>query len=191
MATFYLDLETYVPEQINHKVNPIITITYQQMDSTTGEPTGDLNILKSWESSEQNILRRLHGIFNPFDKQRRWDFIPIGFNLRFDFITLLHRWRDILGIKVNGTSLFADQPCIDIRPIVILFNQGQFKGASLQNYSSKKQSGAAIKDLYTNKDYDAIDSYIRDETDGFLKLYQFIAKTLPPIWQEYSNNPHP
>ena len=158
------------------------------MDSATGEPKGDLHILKSWDSSEKDILRELHSVFNPFDKQRRWDFIPVGFNLRYDFITLLYRWKDILGIPINSTAIFSDQPCIDIRPIVIMFNQGQFKGASLQNFSGKKQSGSEIKDLYSAKDYAGIEDYIKDETTCFLNLYQFMVRELPKLWQQCKND---
>jgi len=184
MSDYYLDIETYAKEsKPNFAKDEIITITYQQMDSRSGQVKGPLNILKSWESSEEDILQKFHIIFNPFDKSRCWEFIPIGFNLKFDFATLLYRWRKI-GVEVNPITLFAQQPAIDINAIVIMFNGGEFKGAKLENYSEKKQNGSVIAELYENKDYQAIEKYITEETGGFLGLYQLIARTFPNFWQE-------
>jgi len=184
MGDYYLDIETYAKgDKPNFAKDEIIAITYQHIDSRTGQIKEKLNILKSWESSEEDILDKFHAIFNPFDKSRYWDFVPIGFNLKFDFATLLYRWRKI-GIEVNPISLFAKQPAIDINAIIIMFNGGIFKDAKLEKYSDKKQNGCIIAELYKNKDYQAIEQYIRDETDAFIKLYQSIAYNFPKFWQD-------
>ena len=186
MKCYYLDIETdshKTPDgDIDFAKSPIIAITYQQIAPETGVAKSDKTTLKSWEATEEDILKKFITIFNPFDKSQRWDFIPIGFNLTFDFVSLLYRWKSI-GIPVSTVSIFR-HPHLDIQPIVTMFNHGIFKGASLENFAGKKGSGADIKALYDNQDYPAIESYIEDETACFLKLYQFIAKQLPILWQQ-------
>ncbi len=186
MSSYYLDIETDSHKtdkgEIDFTKSPIITITYQQIENETGNIKGQLNILKAWETSEEDILNKFLKTFNPFNPSfYKWDFIPIGFNLNFDFLTLLYRWQSI-GVKVNATELFR-YPHLDIQPIVTMFNHGVFKGASLENFAGKKGSGADIKGLYDTKNFTAIQSYIEDETTCFIKLYQFIAKELPNLWQ--------
>jgi DNA polymerase elongation subunit (family B) len=100
---YYLDIETFVEtEKIIPKDNSIITIAYQNIDSRTGQSKNKLNILKTWESSEEDVLRKFLSIFNPFqdDPFRKWDFVPVGFNLRFDFASLLYRCQKI-GINLS------------------------------------------------------------------------------------------
>lgn len=143
MPDYYFDIETYSKTQSPDFVNDeIIAITYQQIDSRTGEVKGELNILKSWESSEKNILQRFYTIYNPREK---WKFIPIGCNLSFDFTSLIYRFRNV-NIEVNVRSLFTEHPYIDIQPILIMFNRGSFKGATLDKFTGKQHSGAYIKE---------------------------------------------
>lgn len=183
MSDYYFDIETYSKtEKTDFNNDPIIAITYRQMDSRTGEPKDKLNILKSWESSEEDILRKFYTIFNPEDK---WKFIPIGCNLSFDFTSLIYRWRKI-GIQVNARILFAEHPYIDIQPILILFNKGSFGGATLEKFAGKQCSGIKVIEWYEKKDYQAIQDYIEDEADRFLKLYQFLVRRLPSVWLEFA-----
>ena len=55
MASFYLDIET---QGLDSEVDKIITIQYQKLKWGTNEPDGPLVILKSWESSEKEILEQ-------------------------------------------------------------------------------------------------------------------------------------
>ena len=183
MSDYYFDIETYskTPEP-DFNEDEIIAITYQQIDSRIGEPRGKLNILKSWESSENETLQIFYPIFNP---EKKWDFVPIGCNLSFDFTSLIYRWRKI-GMEVNARNLFAEHPYIDIQPILIMFNRGSIKGATLEKFSGKRYSGSKVKEWYENKDYPAIQSYIEDEADKFLKLYQFLIQRLPDVWLEFA-----
>jgi len=183
MSDYYFDIETYsrTPKP-NLNNDEIIAITYQQIDSRTGEEKDKLNILKSWESSETEILQEFHTIFNPDEK---WKFIPIGCNLSFDFTSLICRWRKI-DIKVNAKNLFAEHPYIDIQSILIMFNKGSFRGASLEKFAGKRYSGSKVIEWCEKKDYLAIQGYIEDEADRFLKLYQFLVQRLPSIWLEFA-----
>jgi len=68
----------------------IITIQFQELNGFTGEPIGDLKILKEWESTEKEILTE----FLPnLKKEYKFDFIMIGNNLIFDFMFLTYRAR--------------------------------------------------------------------------------------------------
>jgi DNA polymerase elongation subunit (family B) len=183
MSDYYFDIETYSKtKDPDFSNDEIIAITYQQIDSRTGEVKGKLNILKSWESSEKEILQRFCPIFN---SEKKWDFVPIGFNLSFDFTSLVYRWRKI-DIKVNAKSLFAQRAYIDIQPIVIMFNKGSFSGANLEKFAGKRHSGSKVREWYERKDYPAIQDYIEDEADRFLKLYQFSVQRLPDVWLEFA-----
>ena len=53
VAEYYLDIET---TGLDPKKDQIITIQYQRLGMLTGRSEGDLNILRSWESSEKEIL---------------------------------------------------------------------------------------------------------------------------------------
>ena len=118
MSDYYFDIETCSrTSRPDFNNDIIISIAYQQIDSRTGQIKDKLNILKSWESSEQEILKNFHSIFNLQDK---WKFIPIGCNLSFDFTSLICRWRKI-GIEVNAKNLFAEHPYVDLYPIIFIF----------------------------------------------------------------------
>jgi len=183
MAEYYFDIETCSrtahPDFNN---DPIIAITYQQIDSRTGQAIDKLNILKSWESSEEEILRKFHPIFNLQDK---WKFIPIGCNLSFDFVSLICRWKKI-GIETTVRNLFTEHPYIDIQPILVIFNRGSFKDCSLQKFAGKQHSGSKIIEWYDKSEYQEIQSYIEDETEIFLRLYRFLVQRLPNLWDEFA-----
>ena len=183
MSDYYFDIETYskTPKP-DFNNDEIIAITYQQIDSRTGEAKGELNILKSWESSEREILQKFSPIFNP---EKKWDFVPIGCNLSFDFTSLILRWKE-MGIKVNARNLFAERLYIDIQPLLIIFNGGSIRGATLEKFAGKQYSGSMVKEWYEKKDYPAIQEYIEDEVDKFLGLYQFLIQRLPGVWLEFA-----
>lgn len=183
MSDYYFDIETYskTPEP-DFSNDEIIAITYQKIDSRTGEPKDKLNILKSWECSEMEILKKFHPIFKPEEK---WTFTPIGCNLSFDFTSLIYRWRKI-GIQVNAKFLFAEHPYIDIQSTLIMFNKGIFSRATLEKFAGKQYPGTKVIEWYEKKDYQAIQDYIEDEADRFLKLYRFLIQRLPGIWIEFA-----
>ncbi|MGD0780447.1 MAG: hypothetical protein ABR954_06710 [Dehalococcoidales bacterium] len=184
MSDYYFDIETYSktpkPDLNNDE---IIAITYQHIDSRTGEIKDGLNILKSWELSEKGILKRFIELYNPSD---RWSFIPIGFNLSgFDFISLIYRLKKY-GIEVRATQFF-DHPYIDMQHVLFLCNKGSFKGCNLDKFAGKESLGSVVLEKYDQKDYSVIEEYIKNEAEKFIKLYQFLVNRLPEVWLEYAN----
>lgn len=184
MSDYYFDIETYSktpkPDLNNDEV---IAIAYQQIDSRTGEAKAELNILKSWESSESDILKKFYAVFKPEDN---WAFIPVGYNLPFDFTSLILRWAK-LDIKVSA-RYFSEHPYIDLRHIALLCNRGSFKDCKLEKFAGKKSSGDKIFQLYENKDYSAIQSYIEDEAFCFLRWYRSLVQKLPSLWLEFAKD---
>jgi hypothetical protein len=183
MPDYYFDIETHPTTQgPNFENDMIISITYQHIDSRTGEPKDQLKILKSWESSEKDILQQFYPILSIEDK---WGFIPIGCNLSFDFTSLIYRYRKI-GREIKAWKLFTTRPSIDIQPILVLFNKGSFKGSGLDNFTKKKYPGSKVIEWYNAKDYNAIEDYIKNEAESFIDLYKFLVKRLPLTWLEFA-----
>lgn len=180
MAEFYLDLETNASKLPNLENDEILTIQYQRLNSETGEKESELTTLKSWESSEKDILKEFHSQFSPDEPFR---FVPIGMNLAFDLFSLHYRWKRI-GIEVPLKTLLYDHPYLDIKPILVILNKGSFKGASLGKFigfPEKEDLRAKIPGWYENKDYAKIEEYLRKEADGFIQLYQNIKRDLPHL----------
>ena len=183
MSDYYFDIETNpTGDKPDFKNDEILTIQFQQIDIKTGEIKGELNILKSWESSERDILQRFYNIFSPEDK---WKFVPIGCNLSFDFFSLFCRWGKI-DINVPIKNLFVEHPYIDIQAILVIFNRGLFRGSTLGKFIGKQYSGLKVSEWYAQKNYASIQEYIEDETDRFIKLYQFLLQRLPDTWLEFA-----
>lgn len=185
MSEYYLDLETFSPTKpIDFNKDPIIAISYQQIDGKTGDVLSPLTILKSWETSEQDILKHFYQTFNI---QSRWAFIPVGFKLAdFDLIMLGTHWRKN-GIDINVTSLY-NHPFIDIYSTLLLCNGGEFKGCTLNKFAGKQESGANISEWFINKDYSTIENYIADEAQSFISLYSYFVKQMPTIWQGFKKD---
>ena len=54
MPEYYFDTEA---TGFDFDKDEIITIQWQRLNGFTGEPIGELTILKRWESSEEEIIR--------------------------------------------------------------------------------------------------------------------------------------
>ncbi len=167
MVNYYFDLET---SGLNPELDKIITLQYQQID-LEGNPTGNLTILKEWELGEEEIIRQFLKIF------KKWEFIPVGMNLAFDFRFLLNKIEKYTGKKIDYNELSAI-PHLDIKPILVLMNNGSFKGAKLSNFTGKGQNGVNVPVYYDSKEYDKIINYIEREAEEFIKFYKYIKTNL-------------
>ena len=174
MTYYYLDIETTGFDVENEK---IITIQYVELDEKTAKPVGSLKILKEWESDEKTILKRFIEDFRP---EYKWAFVPIGYGLSFE-----HKffWQRCIsnGLKPIG---ILTRPFLDLMTVGVLLNGGSFKGAALDDLTSKSQDGSVIPGYYKEKKYAEIERYIKNEIDGFCGLATKLFVKLPKLRDE-------
>ena len=174
---YYLDIETTGLDPLHSK---IITIQYMELDRNTAKPIGALKILKEWESDEKTILKRFLEDFVPGNQ---WAFIPIGFNLQFE-----HKffWQRCISNGLAPISILG-RPFLDLMTVAVLLNGGRFKGAALDDMTSKPHDGSVIPGYYKEKKYAEIERYIKEETDGFSNFCIRLYKEMPQFWKSFKN----
>jgi hypothetical protein len=173
---YYLDIETtgFYPE----KNDKIITIQYMALNEETAKPEGPLKILKEWESDEKTILKRFIEDFRPKD---RWAFVPVGYGLGFE-----HKffWQRCISNGLEPISILG-RPFLDLMTVGVLLNGGRFKGAALDDMTSKPHDGSVIPGYYREKKYAEIERYIKEETDGFTEFCSRIYEELPNLLEKF------
>ena len=120
VADYYFDTET---TGFNPDVDEIITIQWQRLNGFTGKPIGELHVMKRWESSEKGILED----FVPNIRSRPFDFIFVGKNLMFDFCLLNQRMKQY-GLGEIDLRYLYDRALVDLKPVLVIINNGKFKG---------------------------------------------------------------
>ena len=175
MTEYYFDVET---TGIDFDKDEIITIQWQRL-GYAGEPVGELNILKSWESSEKDILQK----FFPNLTCNPWNFIFIGKNMGFDFAMLGQRLKHH---KIGDFNLccLQERVTLDIKPILVLLNNCRFKGYQNLIPKTNPTENRDIPDLYRNGKFDEIVQYIVDETKDFIDAFQQIKKEMPKLKEQ-------
>ena len=174
---YYLDIETTGLDPLHSK---IITIQYMELERNTAKPIGPLKILKEWESDEKTILKRFIEDFVP---ENQWAFIPIGFNLQFEHSFF---WQRCISNGLKPVDIF-NGPFLDLKTVAVLMNKGEFKGASLHNMTNKPHGGGNIPQLYDEKKYEEIESYIKKQTEEFSNFCCLLYKELPPLFERLKN----
>ena len=168
---YYLDIETTGLDPLHSK---IITIQYMELERNTGKPVGLLKILKEWESDEKTILKRFIEDFVP---ENDWAFVPIGFNLQFEHSFF---WQRCISNGLQPVDIF-NGPFLDLKTVAVLMNKGEFKGASLHKMTNKPHGGGNIPQLYGEKKYAEIESYIKNETDEFTNFCSRLYVEMPRL----------
>ena len=171
---YYLDIETTGFSELDDK---IITIQYMQLDDRTGKPVGSLKILKEWESDEKTILKRFIEDFRPND---RWAFVPVGYGLGFENKFF---WQRCISNGLEPISILG-RPFLDLMTVGVLLNRGSFKGAALDDLTSKPHDGSVIPGYYREKKYAEIERYVKEETDGFTEFCSRIYEELPNLLEK-------
>ena len=168
---YYLDIETTGLDPLHAK---IITIQYMELERNTAKPMSPLKILKEWESDEKTILKRFIEDFVP---ENDWAFVPIGFNLQFehDFF-----WQRCISNGLRPVDILKG-PFLDLKTVAVLMNKGEFKGASLHKMTNKPHGGGNIPQLYGEKKYAEIESYIKNETDEFTNFCSRLYVEMPQL----------
>jgi len=177
MAEYYFDTET---TGIDFDKDKIITIQWQRLSGFTGERIGELNILKSWESSEVDILKQ----FLPKLNCRAFDFIFIGKNIFFDFCMLNERLKHY-GLGEIDLRCLNERVSLDIKPILVIMNDGSFKGYDKVMPKTNPTTNDSIPKLFEEKKYPEIVKYIEDETKDFIKVYQMFKKEIPSLVKHF------
>ena len=170
---YYLDIETTGLDPLRHK---IITIQYVELERNTAKPVGPLKILKEWESDEKTILTKFieeSGINDSY----KFTFIPVGFNLQFEHSFF---WQRCISNGLKPIDIF-NRPFLDLKTVAVIMNKGEFKGASLHNMTNKPHGGGNIPQLYDEKKYEEIESYIKTEADEFSNFCVRLYEEMPPL----------
>src|SRR3989338_2796348 len=171
MATYYLDIET---TGLDPKKDKITTIQYQELDRNTAEPIGKLKILKEWETSESEIIKKFIKDSKITDKYK-FSFVPVGYNLWFEHNYIREKCEQYALPKVD----ILDRPFIDIHTCAVIMNKGEFKNSGLDKMTKKPSSGKVIPLWYEKKEYNKIINYIEIETVEFIRLTKWLYKELP------------
>ncbi len=176
MPAYYFAMEGYhTGEKPDPADDKLITIQYQKIDLTSGEPLGELTILKEWESSEKAIITTF---YNEFFKPNLpvTHFIPVGLNLDYEYEMIIAKCKQYNLPAITSHQLYYQRPRFELRPIIVLLNDGRFAGARLDLFSSKKYDGSHMRKWYETKDFKKIEYFIREETESVLKLLQYLSK---------------
>jgi DNA polymerase elongation subunit (family B) len=161
---------------LNPEHNKIITIQIQELVGRTGEPIGEIDILKEWESSEKEIIEKVMPLLtceNPFD------FIIIGKNLLFDFMFLSKR-AEKYGLKGLDLRCVYDRAFTDLKHVLVMINEGNFRGYD-KLLKKGKITNEQICQLYEQEKYAEIIKYIQEEAKIFADAYQRLRKEMPSL----------
>jgi len=174
LAEYYFDTETTGCNPLEDKV---ITIQWQRLNGFTGEPIGDLKILKEWETSERGILTEFLPNLrtdNPFD------FFVAGKNLFFDFMFLSYRAKKH-GLDGFDLRHWYNRVWLDVKPILVMINKGDFRGYDRVLDKTGALGKVNVPELYKDQKWPEIVSYVRDEAAAFIGAYQVLKREMPSL----------
>ena len=72
---------------------------------------------------------------------------------------------------------------LDVKPILVIMNDGSFKGYDKVLPKTNPTVNDTIPKLYQEKKYSEIVKYIEDEARDFAKAYQIFKEKIPPLKQ--------
>jgi hypothetical protein len=183
MNKLYLDIET---TGFDFNKDDIITIQYQYLDINC-RPVGNLNILKSWESSEEQIISDFYKLFFPkgypytsakMKKDSEWFFVPVMTNHIFDLSFIFAKFKKYNLACPDLAEHLYSKPKIDIKDSLIIANDYSFQGSGLDNMTNKQSNGSLVPVWYNNKEYSKIIEYIEDESKSFLEALSYLNEIL-------------
>jgi hypothetical protein len=163
MVFYYFDTETTSNDPTKAE---LVTIQYRRLGKYDFHPTEPLKILKCWEMSEKDMLLA----FAP--KFVKWEFMPVGQNLRYDYVVLDRR------IKANGLreafhlkSLedLLDFPDWDAKHAMVMMNGLSYTGYDKVAGGPEGGSKLAAQHIAA-KDWPRLEQYVHDEHEAFMNF---------------------
>jgi hypothetical protein len=176
MPAYYFSLEGMKNgEKTDPATDRLVTLMYQKIDLTTGEPLEVPVILREWQHSEKEIVTLFYNeFFRPGIPVTQ--FIPVGLNLDYTYEMLLALFRKYGLSPPTSHELWYQRPRFDLRPVIVLLNNGRFAGATFDAFSLKKGEDRHMEKWYDKKEFGRIEHYIREEATRFLKVLQYLSK---------------
>lgn len=176
MPAYYFSIDGIkAGEKSDPATDRLVTLQYQKIDLTTGEPLDVLVICREWESSEKEIVTAFYNqFFRPGTPVTQ--FIPVGLNLDYPYEMLLALFRKYGLAPPTSHELWYQRPRFDLRPVIVLLNNGRFAGASLDAFSIKKGEDRHMEKWYDKKEFGRIEHYVREEAARFLKMLQYLSR---------------
>lgn len=176
MPAYYFSIEgVKTGEKTDPATDRLVTLQYQKIDLTTGETLDVLVIHRVWESSEKEIVTTFYNqFFRPGTLVTQ--FIPVGLNLDYTYEMLIALFRRYGLVPPTSYELYYQRPRFDLRPIVILLNNGRFAGASLDAFTLKKGEDRHMEKWCDKKEFGRVEHYVREEATRFLKVLQYLSK---------------
>lgn len=174
-----MDIETTGLDPV---VSEIITIQFGPLDRYTAKPLQPLTILKRWELSEDELLKQFL-LLSKITSVNKWAFIPIGYNLLFENYFLDAKCRQY---NLEPPQLVS-KPFIDLHPIGILMNRGEFKGSGLDKITNKQHSGRILPEWYASNQYHLIENYINQEFESFIEFLTWLYRRMPLLQNEFKS----
>ncbi len=173
LTLYYFDQETTGDDPQQDR---IVSVQLHRLDENL-EPVGTFQIMAEWEWGEKQIIQMIleKGILQP-----NWDFVPVGNRVRFDLTFLIERatkWNLIQWDMATLKYYWFTKPILDLQPVLVLMNRGEFTGSSLHAFADK-EPGARIPALYRKGAYADIIAYVTREHDAALELFRASKKLL-------------
>ena len=165
LPLYYFDIEATGDDPQQDRM---VTIQYQPLGDDL-QPIGLFQVMAEWEWGEKQMIQMAieKGIL-----EATWDFVPVGNRLRFDLTFLIERamrWKLIDWDMAKLKYYWFTKPFIDLGPVLVMLNRGQFTGSSLGAFSDK-ESGRHVPKMYREGRYADIIEYVTRERDAAVEL---------------------
>ncbi len=189
----YFDIETFSDNGFRSSNTKIITIQYKDFD-------GNVRILKEWDSSESDILRKF---FTEMKMIKKDDFLMlVGHNvLRFDIPMIMKRMvANGIGSADELHDFFHNVFVVDTLQCMLPFNNMRFKGLNTEEISKKlkisepRHRNTEIESFYRSRKFADIEKHALADLEFIQDLYwklkkEDMAKIFSPApYESFSKN---